>query len=392
MCVKSRLGVPRLASWVRQQCYSTANFASSLNELSNTNGKPVAIVSKTNEIHFNLALENFLMDVIKPTVPLFFWWQNRSNVVIGRHQNPWKECDLDQMQRDGVDLARRFSGGGAVYQDLGNSCFTFLVPDHIYQQSINNSIILNALQKAFNINGQPSGRNDLIVNGKKFSGSAFKHVRGNLTQGDSRGLSLHHGTLLINTDFTALQRYLTPNKLKLQSKGINSVASRVVNLKELAENISHEQLQAPLIEEFYKQYTTPASGNGTCENQQVIVIDNTSEFTQDDRFQSIYNSLRDWDWRFGKTPQFSHRMEDRFDTATVDLNIDVQNGKISAVKMFTDSLIPDIVPKVEAALLGALYTVEGIDERFNTVDTGGNAELGSQIQDVKVMIKRHILL
>jgi hypothetical protein len=127
----------------------------------------IAIVSNVNEIHFNLAVEDYLMNVVRPSCPLFFWWRNASNVVIGRHQNPWRECRWELMQQDGVDLARRFSGGGAVYQDLGNSCFTLLLPENMYDSQKNNNIILNVLKQCFNIYGEASGRNDLVVNNKK---------------------------------------------------------------------------------------------------------------------------------------------------------------------------------------------------------------------------------
>lgn len=89
----------------------------------------------------------------------------------------------------------------------------------------------------------------------------------------------------------------------------------------------------------------------------MLVIEKTSSFTQDERFQSVYNQLRDWDWRFGKTPEFSHRIEERLNQATVDLNIDVKDGKIRAVKFFTDSLIPEVVPTIETALLGNVLPV-----------------------------------
>lgn len=159
----------RVGHWLNgtRPASTSATSNVTLNDFSTIDKGAIAVVSKTNEIHFNLAFEHYLMDVVKPRVALFFWWQNASTVVIGRHQNAWKECDLEQMAKDKVDLARRFSGGGAVYQDLGNSCFTFLIPDHLYQQSINNAIILNVLKKTYNIHGEPSGRNDLVVNEKK---------------------------------------------------------------------------------------------------------------------------------------------------------------------------------------------------------------------------------
>lgn len=120
------------------------------------------------------------MNVVKPEVPVFFWWRNDKNVVIGRNQNPFKECDLSKMETDKIDLARRFSGGGAVYQDLGNSCYTFLVPDPLSEKSLNNGVILNVLKNHFGVVGEASGRNDLMTDGKKVIVRSKIFYRGNL--------------------------------------------------------------------------------------------------------------------------------------------------------------------------------------------------------------------
>ncbi|XP_053993860.1 lipoate-protein ligase A-like [Hylaeus volcanicus] len=311
----------------------------------------IAIVSNVNEIHFNLAVEDYLMNVLRPPCPLFFWWRNASNVVIGRHQNPWSECRWELMQQDGVDIARRFSGGGAVYQDLGNSCFTLLLPEKMYDSEKNNNIILNVLKHYFNIHGEASGRNDMVVNNKKISGSAFKQLR----KVGEPNLSLQHGTLLIDTDMKAVEKYLTPNSKKLQSKGVSSVSSRVMNLKELNPNISHETLQEPLIEEFCKQY----SSNEAC---LTFSVDKESEITKDPNFVSTYNQLKDWNWRFGKTPEFSHTLQDRLSQATVELHLNIVNGQISNVKLYTDSLFPEVVPLVEDALKANTNVKQEIDD------------------------------
>eukprot|EP00923_Selenidium_pygospionis_P007999 GHVN01013559.1.p1 GENE.GHVN01013559.1~~GHVN01013559.1.p1 ORF type:complete len:334 (+),score=42.85 GHVN01013559.1:147-1148(+) len=263
------------------------------------------VLSESTDIHFNLALESFLHEQLTPRQPTLFLWRNSPTIVIGRNQNIWTECDVNRMKDNGISLARRYSGGGAVYQDLGNSCFTFLSPtdvpdtppspqapslDPIAQRGLsrtnNNEIILNALRSSFNLEAQASGRNDITIDGKKsphtsatsrltvplthpdvtlfpllisqspagtsrstftsnnhslhalpltsqFSGAAFKHAF---------GVDMHHGTLMRDVDFTALQRYLTPSAIKLKSKGVASVAGRVLNLSEIVKEITHEQV------------------------------------------------------------------------------------------------------------------------------------------------------
>ncbi|SQI34660.1 Lipoate-protein ligase A [Providencia alcalifaciens] len=156
---------------------------------------------------------------------VMFLWRNADTVVIGRAQNPWKECNTRKMEQDNVRLARRSSGGGAVFQDLGNTCFTFMAGKPEYDKTISTQIIVNGLANV-GIHAEISGRNDLVLeteNGpRKISGSAYRETK-------DRGF--HHGTLLINTDLSRLANYLNPDPKKLQAKGITSVRSRVAKSK-----------------------------------------------------------------------------------------------------------------------------------------------------------------
>ncbi|MDO5770295.1 MAG: lipoate--protein ligase, partial [Psychrobacter sp.] len=186
---------------------------------------------------FNLATEDWIFkelsfDKEDPDTHTLFLWRNSETVVIGRSQNPWVECKTEKMSEDNVYLARRQSGGGAVFHDLGNTNFTFLSPKDDYDQSANFTIIINALKK-LGIDATLSGRNDIQVGDKKISGSAFKH---------SSDRSFHHGTVLVNADMQKLGDYLNPHPLKLKAKGIKSVRARVANLTEFNESINHEVL------------------------------------------------------------------------------------------------------------------------------------------------------
>ena len=179
-------------------------------------------VLTTTNPHYNLAVEEYLFRHEKDDVCML--WQNAHTVVIGKNQNAFAEVDIDALQRDGVYLARRITGGGAVYHDLGNVNFSF-----ISAQSGETGLdfakftapILKALA-SLGIHAELSGRNDLLLDGQKFSGNA---------QYSANGRTLHHGTLLFDADLTVLPRYLRPDEDKLKSKGIKSVRSRVTNLK-----------------------------------------------------------------------------------------------------------------------------------------------------------------
>lgn len=191
------------------------------------------LISDSYDPWFNLAVEECIFRQMSPNQRVLFLWRNADTVVIGRAQNPWKECNTRRMEQDGVKLARRSSGGGAVFHDLGNTCFTFMAGKPGYDKTISTQIILNALA-SLGIQATASGRNDLVViNGedeRKVSGSAYKETK-------DRGF--HHGTLLLNADLSRLADYLNPDPKKLQAKGITSVRSRVTNLVELLPGIDH---------------------------------------------------------------------------------------------------------------------------------------------------------
>ncbi|MGO2346948.1 MAG: lipoate--protein ligase, partial [Providencia sp.] len=206
------------------------------------------LISESFDPWFNLAVEETIFRQMSADQRVMFLWRNADTVVIGRAQNPWKECNTRRMEEDNVRLARRSSGGGAVFQDLGNTCFTFMAGKPEYDKTISTQIIVNGLAQV-GIDAQVSGRNDLVLNTdngpRKISGSAYRETR-------DRGF--HHGTLLINTDLNRLANYLNPDPKKLQAKGITSVRSRVANLCELVLDISHEKVCEGIINSFFSHY------------------------------------------------------------------------------------------------------------------------------------------
>ena len=176
-----------------------------------------------------IATEEYLYEHSQITNPVMFLWQNQKCVIIGKHQNPWTECKIPQLEKDNVVLARRKSGGGCVYEDLGNSVFSFFHPVKEFSTSNwktqNNNLLIGALEDLGIKGATPSGRNDIVIGDRKISGSAYKINLGRANGKDKK--ALHHGTMMIDVDFSSLEKYLTPSKMKLVSKGIESVRSRV---------------------------------------------------------------------------------------------------------------------------------------------------------------------
>ncbi|MBQ3562520.1 MAG: lipoate--protein ligase, partial [Clostridia bacterium] len=188
--------------------------------------------------YFNLATEKILFDILPKDSLIIYLWQNENTVVIGKNQNPWAECNCELLKSEGGFVARRLSGGGAVFHDLGNLNFTFITSEENFDIKQNFEIIKTACNLC-EIEAEISGRNDILVNGKKFSGNAFYH---------SMGKAYHHGTLLLNVDSEKLDRYLTPNAEKLKAKGVKSVKSRTVNLCDIAPHLTVEKMQNAIIE------------------------------------------------------------------------------------------------------------------------------------------------
>jgi lipoate-protein ligase A len=318
-------------------------------------------LSRLNNIFSNLAFEDRLFEL--GTSPALFLYRNEKTIVIGRNQNPWKECYVERMQTDGVQLCRRKSGGGAVYQDLGNSVFGFVTSGQAGEdfKQRNNVMLVRALER-MGVRAEVSGRNDLTLDGRKISGSAYK-----LNLRMNKLLSLHHGTMLFSVDKEGLQKYLNPSKAKLLSKGVQSVAARVVNISELYPELDHDKWCSAMIATF-----TEANAGAV-----VHYVDKLDRETEE-----IAGKYLDWEWRFGSSPAFSHSLEKRFDWGTIDLNMQVEAGVVIEAKVFSDSLYPDFIDRLNAAFVGLKYGPEGlVDLRLRLQDCT-EAPLPQYVEDV----------
>ncbi|WP_318443685.1 lipoate--protein ligase [Photobacterium leiognathi] len=302
-------------------------------------------ISQSTQPWFNLAVEDAIFRNMPADQQVLFLWRNADTVVIGRAQNPWKECNTGKMEQDGITLARRQSGGGAVFHDLGNTNFTFMAGKPQYDKNVSTNIVLSAL-KTLGINAKATGRNDLVVevgeDERKFSGSAYRETM-------DRGF--HHGTLLLNADLTRLANYLNPDKKKLEAKGITSVRSRVTNLSDINPDIHHDNVCEAIKEAFFTHY-------GECVEVEYISPENLPDMPG---FSEKYQNQSSWEWNFGNTPQFMHSMDERFTWGGIELHLDVKKGQIIAIKTFTDSLDPAPIELLEAALLNIEYNASAID-------------------------------
>lgn len=281
--------------------------------------------------YINLAVESNLLDNFLPNTVSLFLWRNKQTVVIGTNQNPYSECDVNSLLDEGGHLARRRTGGGAVYHDLGNLNFSFIADKNIYDVNRQMQVIQKALLN-FNLETEVSGRNDITYQGRKFSGNAFAKTK---FQG------LHHGTILIKTDSERLQRYLKVKPAKLHKHGVKSVASRVINLSEVAD-ITSENIIPHLIkafEDIYQNTATIIDFNDLC-NEDAI---------------KLSQSISSEEYLFGKWKEFHTKKSASFDWGNIDidLNIDEDKGIIKDINIASDSLDPASINSAMELLKGA---------------------------------------
>ncbi|MGN0169954.1 MAG: lipoate--protein ligase [Lachnospiraceae bacterium] len=293
--------------------------------------------SDVNDPFQNIATEEYLTFHTGEQECILFLWQNSNTVVIGKNQNAYKECKVSKLEESGGHLARRLSGGGAVYHDLGNLNFTFCVRKSEYNLDRQFGVILRAVN-SFGLNAERTGRNDIAIDGKKFSGNAF------FSSGD---YAYSHGTIMINVNSAKLSDFLTVSEAKLKSKGVSSVKSRVVNLAQLNPDITIEAMKKALITAFEEEYGLPS----TLWKPQKEEWDAIEEGRQ--RFASE-------EWRFGTSPSMSNEFLHRFDWGEVQIFLQVEAGRIKDVKVYTDALDAGMAEKIQTALMGRMYRLEDL--------------------------------
>ncbi len=331
------------------------------------------LISETHNPWFNLATEEWIFREMDPRCQTLFLWRNAETVVIGRNQNPWSECNLAAMEADGIRLARRTTGGGAVFHDLGNTNFTFLSPKEGYSRARNLEIVVRALEK-FGIEARASGRNDLVIGSdvdpRKVSGSAFR---------ETRDRSFHHGTLLIHADLSRLANYLTPHPKKLESKGRASVRARVMNVAELSNSIRHDSFVSAMIESFCAEYGSSAEPE---------ILDPT-HLEARPLLKETFDKFSSWDWRFGHAPQFHHQMTEYLSWGLIEVHADVEKGYVEKARVFSDALFPDLIADLELALVGKSYDSRGVEGVVGELKAR-HPERGPELDELQAWLKTQV--
>jgi lipoate-protein ligase A len=306
----------------------------------------IQVLNESHDPYFNLALEEYVISQMPDEYDYFFLWQNEPTIVVGRNQNTIEEINLDFVKERGIKIARRMSGGGAVYHDFGNLNYTFIVREngHFHDFNFFTRYLIDTLN-SLGVPAENSGRNDVSVLGKKICGNAqWKHGK----------RLLHHGAILFDTDLEVLVKALNVSNEKIISKGIKSVKSRVTNIK--------EHLIVPLdILDFR---------NGLS-NTILADIENSVIYKLSDSDLEAVRKLRDnkystWEWNYGSSPPFNVQNKRSFSWGHVDARTNVKKGLITGLKIYGDFFAGQDVDEFEKLLIGITYREENVREHLTT--------------------------
>ena len=309
----------------------------------------IYIKNDSNNPHFNLALEEYFLKTFLEEDYLILW-QNEPAIIIGRNQNTIEEINKAFVEENNIKVVRRLSGGGAVYHDLGNLNFTFIVKAD--KSNINNfkkftdSIV--ASLKKIGVNAEFTGRNDITIEGKKFSGNSQYYFKDRL---------LHHGTILFNSDLSVVQSALQVKVEKIESKGIKSVRSRVTNVYPyLEEKVSVKEFKEILLRSIFEYKDVPY--------KEYVLNKNDI-----DKIQTIADEkYATWNWTYGESPEFNMEKNKRYAFGQLNIKLDVKDGKVKAIGIYGDFFANKDLLELQEGFTGIRFEEESVKKVIQTIE------------------------
>ncbi|MBO0420506.1 lipoate--protein ligase [Vagococcus fluvialis] len=303
----------------------------------------------------NLAIETYLVQEMPLDEPILLFYINEPSIIIGRNQNTIEEINTEYVEKQGIHVVRRLSGGGAVYHDAGNLNFSFIMPDD--GESFRNfgkvtQPIIDALHDMGVEGAELKGRNDLVIDDKKFSGNAMYSTNGRM---------FAHGTLMFDSDVNEVVNALKVRKDKIESKGIKSIRSRVTNIKpyltDTHQNMSTKDFRQEILLKIFE----------TDKLEDVNVYKLTEKDWE--RINAISDKLyRNWDWNYGRSPEFDLVRRQRFAIGSIEAKMNVSEGEIKEIKLFGDFFGLGEISDVEKVLTGVKYDKESIKAAVEEID------------------------
>jgi lipoate-protein ligase A len=309
------------------------------------------IDSPSSNAYFNIASEEYLLQRF-PTEDLFLLYVNAASIIVGKFQNTLAEINLDYVEENNIKVVRRMSGGGAVYHDLGNLNFSFhtlLGQKDFGDFSFFTQPVLNMLHE-LEVPAELKGRNDLLVDDKKFSGNA-KFAR--------QGKMIQHGTILFDSEMEILGDALKVNPLKFKDKATKSNRGRVTNLRHyLPQDITTEGLKKLLTTEIIKNNPAAAWYEFNAEDLAAI------EKLQKEKYET-------WDWNFGFSPNYNFKKAIKIPAGFIELHLDVVHGMIKKAKIYGDFFAPKPIEELEHLLLNQKHDLQEIENLLSSLVLSG---------------------
>ena len=308
------------------------------------------IINENNNPRYNLALEEYVLKNLDGEY--FFLWQNEPTIVIGKHQNTISEINLDYVEEKGIHVVRRMSGGGAVYHDLGNINFSFIQEKKDladFDFSFFTRPIVDLLGE-LGIKAEFNSRNDLAIDGKKFSGNAQYIFKKKI---------LHHGTLLFNSEMEELVNSLKVSKDKIESKGLKSIKSRVANIKDhIGEDSKIKEVSD------FKVALFEHMKNRMEEFEEYVLTENDKK-----EIEKLKKEKYDkWEWNYGESPEADIHRQRKYTAGKVESYIKLKDGLIENIKLYGDFFSSREIKDLESGLKGKKYMISEIAEYLKTVN------------------------
>lgn len=296
----------------------------------------------------NLAIEENALKNLDIDESYLLFYINEPSIIIGKNQNTIEEINTDYVEKQGLHVVRRLSGGGAVYHDLGNLNFSFITKDdgdsfHNFKKFT--EPVIEALNK-LGVKAELSGRNDILAEGRKISGNA---------QFSTRGRMFSHGTLLFDSEMENVVSALRVKKDKIESKGIKSIRSRVANISEfLEEKLTIEEFRSTLLKYIFNDSDV----------EEYVLTDEDW-----DRIHALSKErYQNWDWNYGKSPSFNLQHSHRFPVGQIDVRLEVRKGTIENCKIYGDFFGVGNVDEIEEKLTGTRYERSEIEHVLEDMD------------------------
>ncbi len=292
------------------------------------------IESNSTDPYFNLALEEYVFEKLPKDEGYFMLWQNDNTIVIGKYQNAAEEVNQKVVDEKQIKVARRLSGGGAVYHDMGNLNFTFVVDKKDIEGLNFKMFIVPIIEtlKNFGVNAEFNGRNDITIDGKKFSGNS-QYIR--------QGRVMHHGCIMLDSNMADVASALNVKAAKFESKNVKSVRSRVTTINANAEKKITK-------DEFKSALKTHILGDSYVEPYELSEQDiKEIKKLRDEKYAT-------WEWRYGKGAKYEMTREEKFDAGLVSVKMNVIGGKIKDIDISGDFFGNGDIAELENGLIGTM--------------------------------------